>query len=541
MKNQPALANSLLAEWPARFHFKFMRKHRFNFRNRLVCGLGILSLFRAANALAEVQLPAIFSDHMVLQSAAAVPVWGWADPGEEVTVSIAGQTRTATADASGAWKLKLDKLSATAPVTLTIKGKNTIVIQDVLVGEVWLASGQSNMQLPVNDAMNPQAEKASAKYPQIRMFTVVHHAAITPQTNCEGQWVICSPETVGHFSAAAYFFARELHQHLKVPVGIINSSWGATPIETWTCLDRMEGKPEFAPVFQSWEAKMRVPFDEAKAESQYQHALAAWKTNVEVLKAAGKPVPYQPQKQVAPRADKNYPGNDFNGMIAPLIPYAIRGAIWYQGENNAMSEFPQLYQAQLKLLIQDWRQRWGEGDLPFAWVQLPNFQMKSPVQSALDKWAVVRESMLRTLAVTNTGMAVTIDVGNPNYIHPGNKQAVGHRLALWARAKVYGENIPYSGPLPAGQQINGDKITVSFTHADGGLVAKDGGLKGFAIAGADHHWVPATAQIQGDQVIVSSPEVKSPVAVRYAWADNPECNLFNGAGLPASPFRTDAW
>jgi sialate O-acetylesterase len=286
---------------------------------------------------------------------------------------------------------------------------------------------------------------------------------------------------------------------------------------------------------------MRVPFDEAKAESQYQHAMAAWNTNSEALKAEGKPVPWKPQKQVAPRLDKNYPGNDFNGMIAPIIPYAIRGAIWYQGENNAMSDFPQLYEAQLKLLIQDWRQRWGEGDFPFAWVQLPNFQMKNPAQSALNQWAVVREGMLRTLAVTNTGMAVAIDVGNPNYIHPGNKQAVGHRLALWARAKVYGENIPYSGPLPAGQQINGDKITLSFTHTDGGLVAKDGGLKGFAIAGADHHWVPATAQIQGDQVVVASPEVKSPVAVRYAWADNPECNLFNGAGLPASPFRTDAW
>ena len=494
----------------------------------------------AASAVrADIKLPAIFSDHMVLQRAAAVPIWGWADPGEEVTVSIADQTQVAKADSSGKWSVRLDNLSAVNPVTLTVKGHNSIVVQDVLVGEVWLASGQSNMQLPVNDAMNAREEKAAARFPQIRMFTVVHHAATTAQTNCEGEWVICSPETVGRFSAAGYFFARDLHQKLKAPVGVINASWGATPIETWTCLDRMAGRPEFAPVFRPWDAKMSVPFDEAKAEAQYQHALAAWKTNSEALKAAGKPAPWEPQKQVPPRLDKNYPGNDFNGMIAPIIGYAIRGAIWYQGENNAQSEFPQLYATQLQLLIQDWRQRWGEGDFPFAWVQLPNFQVKNPAEAARNKWAVVREGMLRSLSVTNTGMAITIDIGNPNYIHPANKQGVGHRLALWALAKVYGENIPYSGPLPAGQNINGDKIIVSFKHADGGLVAKGGELKGFAIAGADHQWVPAAAHIEGDQVIVSSPEVKSPVAVRYAWADNPVCNLYNGAGLPASPFRTD--
>jgi hypothetical protein len=510
-----------------------------NTRNVLAALALLAGILTATQTWADVSLPAVFSDHMVLQRGATVPVWGWADPGEAVTVAIAGQTKTAKADATGRWSVQLDKLSAVEPVTLTVTGRNTIRVNDVLVGEVWLASGQSNMQLPVNDAMNPPEEKASAAFPQIRMFTVVHHAAATPQTNCEGQWVICSPETVGRFSAAAYFFARELHQKLKVPVGVINASWGATPIETWTCLDRMEGRPEFAPVFQPWEAKMRVPFDEAKAESQYQHALAAGKTNADVLKAEGKPVPWKPQKQVAPRLDKNYPGNDFNGMIAPIIPYAIRGAIWYQGENNAMSDFPQLYDTQLPLLIRDWRQRWGEGDFPFAWVQLPNFQPWNANGSS--KWAVVREAMLHTLDVTNTGMAVTIDVGEPHYIHPHNKQAVGHRLALWALAKVYGENIPWSGPLPAGQKINGDKIIVSFAHADGGLVAKGGELKGFAIAGADHKWVDATAVIQGDQVIVSSLEVKSPVAVRYAWADNPVCNLYNGAGLPASPFRTDDW
>ncbi len=516
-----------------------MHKPRINMLSWVVCGLGVLSIANAMTVQADVILPSVFSDHMVLQRGTAVPVWGWAGPGEAVTVAIAGQTKTATADATGKWSVRLDKLSAVEPVTLTVTGRNTIKVNDVLVGEVWLASGQSNMQLSVNDAMNVAKEKAAAQYPQIRMFTVAHHAAATPQTNCEGQWVVCAPDTVGRFSAAGYFFARDLHQALKVPVGIINSSWGATPIETWTCLDLLQGKPEFAPVFKPWEAKMREPFDEAKAEAKYQQAMQAWKTNAEARKAEGKPVPPEPQKEVAPRLDKNYPGNDFNGMIAPVIPYAIRGAIWYQGENNAMSDFPQLYGAQLRLLIRDWRERWGEGDFPFAWVQLPNFQPWNANGSS--KWAVVRDAMLHTLDVTNTGMAVTIDVGEPHYIHPHNKQAVGHRLALWALAKVYGENIPYSGPLPAGQTINGDKITLSFKHTDGGLVAKGGELKGFAIAGADRHWVPAAAHIEGDQVIVSSPEVPLPVAVRYAWADNPQCNLYNGAGLPASPVRTDDW
>lgn len=503
----------------------------------------MLALTLAVNAgRADVKLPALFSDHMVIQNDAAVPVWGWADPGEQVAVSIAGQTCTAVADASGRWILRLDKLSAAAPATLTVKGHNTILVQDVLVGEVWLASGQSNMQLPVNDAMNPQVEKATAYFPQIRMFTVVHHADPAPQTNCEGYWETCSPETVGRFSAAAYFFARDLHQKLKAPVGIINASWGATPIETWTSMSCMEGRPEFAPVFKPWEAKLRVPYDLDKAQAQYLHAMEIWTNSTETQKAEGKPALAEPPKPVNPHFDKNYPANAFNGMIAPLIPYAIRGAIWYQGENNAQSEYPELYATQLPLLIQDWRQRWGQGNFPFAWVQLPNFQPKAdgrPVPG--NKWAVVRECMLQTLTVPDTGMAIAIDVGDSNYIHPKNKQAVGHRLALWALARVYGENIPCSGPLPSGQKIYDDKIRLSFTHTDGGLVARNGGLKGFSIAGADHHWAPAAAHIEGNQVVVSSPETRSPVAVRYAWADNPDCNLYNGAGLPASPFRTDDW
>lgn len=493
-------------------------------------------------ARADVKLPAIFSDHMVLQQNVLLPVWGWADPGEKVTVSIAGQIRTATADAAGQWNLKLGELSAASPLTLMVTGQNTIVIQDVLVGEVWLASGQSNMGLPVNAVTNAWKEKASANFPQMRMFTVGPHPAMTPQTNCEGKWVVCAPETVGGFSAAAYFFGRELHQKLAVPVGLINSSWGGTPIEAWTSMDRMEAQPELAPVLQRWQETLH-PYDEAKAQTQYVRALANWTNNAAKLKAEGKNLPPQPQKAGDPRLDPKYPANLFNGKISPLIPYAIRGAIWYQGENNAATDLAKLYAIQLTLMISDWRQRWDEGDFPFAWVQLPNFHPRTTnvVETNYNNWCVVREGMLKTLAVNNTGMAITVDVGEANNIHPKNKQAVGHRLALWALAKVYGKDIPYSGPLPAEQEIKGDQVVLAFQHADGGLVAEDGDLKGFAIAGEDHHWVRANARIEGDRVIVSSPEVTSPKAVRYAWAANPDGNLFNGAGLPASPFRTDNW
>jgi len=369
------------------------------------------------------------------------------------------------------------------------------------------------------------------------MFTVARRPAITPQTNCEGEWVVCTPKSVGNFSATAYFFGRELHRKLGVPVGLIHASWGATPIETWTSMPAQEAQPALAPVLKQWQVTLRIPYVEAEAQAQFDRALATWTTNAEALKAEGKTVPPKPQKRGDPRLDKNYPANLFNGMINPIIPYAIRGAIWYQGENNTANNWAGLYSIQLPLLIQDWRQRWQEEDFPFAWVQLPNFDAKNNAAN----WPVIRECMLQSLAVTNTGMAITMDVGDPVNIHPKNKQAVGHRLALWAFAKVYGQDVPYSGPLPAGYEIKGNEILLSFTHTDGGLVAKDGDLTGFVVAGPDHHWTPATARIQGNQVIVSSPEIKSPKAVRYAWGANPACNLFNGAGLPASPFRTDNW
>lgn len=484
---------------------------------------------------ADVTLPAIFSDHMLLQQDRAAPVWGWADAGEQVSVSFAGQTKTTQAAADGAWRVKLDTLAANAtPQAMTVKGKNALTIQDVLVGEVWLCSGQSNMGMTVSRARDFDQERAVAKLPLLRMFKETSGGAPTPQNKCNGKWEICSPESVGAFSATAYFFGREVHTALGRPVGLINSSVGGTPIESWTSQEVQKPLAELQPLFESWASK-QATWDPAKAQARFEKQQAAWNQ----AKAQGKPLKRPPRKPSEPRLDNHSPGSLFNGKIAPLIPYAIRGAVWYQGESNASQG--QLYALQLSLLIRDWRTRWGEGDFPFAWVQLPNFHapQKEPVEDS--GWVLVQEGMLKTLRLPNTGMAITIDLGEANNIHPVKKQEVGKRLSLWALTQVYGQTGPCSGPLPCGQQIAGGAIVVSLKHCDGGLVAKGGPLKGFAIAGADKKWVKADAKLQGDAVVVSSPQAPQPVAVRYAWASNPDCNLYNGAGLPASPFRTDDW
>ena len=422
---------------------------------------------------AEVKLPGVFGDHMVLQRDAAVPVWGWAAPGEKVTVTLGDQSRTAAADKDGKWSLRLDRLSAGGPYALKVCGSNTLELSDVLVGEVWLCSGQSNMAMTVGASNRFAEEQAAADLPKIRHFTVPRRSAETPETTCGGAWTVSSPETVGKFSATAYFFGRTLHKELGVPVGLVNSSVGGTPIESWT------GPQDAGPLY--------------------------------------------------------------NGMIAPLAPYAIRGAIWYQGERNAKVGQPGAYAAQLAALIGGWRGVWGQGDFPFLYVQLPNYTapQQKPVENA--GWVQVREAMLKTLAVPNTGMAVTVDLGEAGNIHPKNKQDVGKRLAQWALAKTYGRDLVYSGPLYRSMSKEGDKILIRFDSVGGGLVAKGDKLKGFAIAGADKEFAWADATIEGDAVVVRSPQVKDPAAVRYAWAPNPDSNLYNKAGLPASPFRTDDW
>jgi sialate O-acetylesterase len=492
-------------------------------------------LINVAIARANVRLPAILSDHMVVQADTSVPIWGWAEPGEEVSVSLAGQSQTAKAGADGKWVVKLDKLRTSAePATLIVKGVNTLEVKDVLVGEVWLGSGQSNMALTMERVKDAPEEIAAAKYPAIRMFKVSSSFAAAPQEDCKGSWEICSPATVRLFSATAYFFGRELHQALGVPIGLINSSVGGTPIEMWISLEAQQRSPDLKASVDA-QAAAEATFNPEAAKAAYKKRLSAWKQAAEQAKAQGNAPPPAPRAPANP-ANRGEGGGLFNGKIAPLIPYAIRGVIWYQGEANSAPAKAVLYRHQLPALIADWRARWGY-DFPFAWVQLPNFD-----GGEKRDWPLAREAMLKTLKVKNTGMAITIDIGEAKNIHPKNKQEVGHRLGLWALGEVYGRKVAStSGPLPDGHEIRGSDIVLRFTHADGGLVAKGGELKGFVIAGDDKHWVRANASIVDGTVVVSSSDVPKPAAVRYAWANDPDCNLYNGAGLPASPFRTDEW
>jgi sialate O-acetylesterase len=463
-----------------------------------------LALLAAASARAELKLPAIVSDHMVLQSGVPVPIWGWASPGEQVTVAFADQTKNGQADANGKWTVSLSPLTPEKkPRVLTVKGTSTLEVKDVLVGEVWLASGQSNMELLVRQAAGFATEHLAADLPEVRMFTVTSFARYSPQTDCAGKWVVSSPKTVGAFSATAFYFGREIFEALKVPVGLINSSVGATRIEAWTSLDALKTSPRLKEIVAAFPQTPPAVVPASYAES---------------VKLA-----------------KSTPSVLFNGKIAPLIPYAIRGAIWYQGEANTIPARAALYKDQLPLLIEDWRNRWGY-DFPFAWVQLPNYA--APGRN----WPLVREAMLQSLSIPKTGMAIAMGLGEEKQIHPKEKKEIGRRLSLWALSSVYGRELPSSsGPLPAGHKIRGKEIVVTFTHADGGLTGKPDALKGFVIAGNDRQWKPAEARIEGDAVIVSSPDVLTPVAVRYAWANNPEWSLGNGQGLPASPFRTDNW
>jgi sialate O-acetylesterase len=513
---------------------------RGNVLTKIVAGLLLLACVTSV-ASADVRLPAVFSDHMMLQRDTGVPVWGWAEPAEKVSVSLAGQVKTATADGAGKWTVKLEAIQAGGPYVMKVEGNNAVEIADVMVGEVWLCSGQSNMAMPVGGSANRDAEIAEAKYPGIRMISVARVPAGTPQDDCQGEWKVCSPDSVAGFSATAYFFGRKLHKELDVPVGLINSSWGGTPVQAWTSLKDQKALPELNSLLVSWDERIAA-YDPQAAKEAYEKQLAQWQQKAEKAKAAGKRPPRKPRPAADPRLSSHRPANLYNGMIAPLVPYALRGAIWYQGESNAISYDPSLYGLQLTAMIKNWRRVWDQGDFPFVYVQLPNFRapQQQPVETS--GWVIVQNEMLKTLSVPNTGMAVTIDIGEADDIHPKNKQDVGRRLALWALGTTYGKDIVYCGPLYESMTKRGNKVILRFDHVGDGLVAKGGGpLKGFAIAGEDRKFVWAEATIKQDRVLVSSPEVESPVAVRYAWASNPIGNLCHDAGLPASPFRTDDW
>jgi sialate O-acetylesterase len=504
----------------------------------LILCLGIAAL--SVSARAEVRLPAIIGDNMVLQGGDRVPLWGWADPNEEIAVSVSWRQLewSVQADQDGKWRFTMTAPDFGGPYTITLKGKNTVTIKNILVGEVWIGSGQSNMEMSVRSSANAEQEIAAARHPKVRLFSVKRTVAQTPQSNCEGKWVECSPETVGDFSAALYFFGREIHQQLDLPVGLIHTSWGGTPAESWTGQPMLEENPIFEPILKRYkDALAAYP----QAMVKYKEDLAKWNEVARKAREAGTRVPPRPNEPFGP-GNPWAPAGLYNAMIAPLVPYAIRGVTWYQGESNAGRAYQ--YRDLFPTMIRSWWNAWGQGEFPFLFVQLANFKDAKEEPGESD-WAELREAQTMTLSLPNTGMAVIIDIGDAQDIHPKDKQDVGKRLALWALARTYGKNVVCSGPLYKSMEQKGNQIILHFDHVGGGLVAKGATgnpvLKGFAVAGADRKFVWAQARIEGDTVVVSSDKVAEPIAVRYAWADNPPCSLYNKAGLPASPFRTDSW
>ena len=639
------------------------------------------------SAFADVRVPSLIGDNMVLQQGKKVRIWGWASPNEKVSVTFANQRANAVADASGHWQAHIGPLKAGGPFELTISGNNTLKLNNVLVGEIWICSGQSNMEWPLINTQNGTDAVAQANYPEIRLFTVQKSTSSSPLDDVKGQWIVTTPDKVGQFSAVGYYFGRELYQKLKVPIGLIHTSWGGTPAEAWTSNDALAKSADLQPILERYQKSLNdLPqrqqefgrrLVEFSQKNLYQDAgnkgeslgyadpnsdTSDWKAmnlpqffetaglkmdgaiwfrkEVEIpaswtgktlelnlgaiddfdttyfngVKVGGigseTPNSYIVQRHYTVPAELVKPGKDviavrvfdsageggfgagtmslkpvdttadalplsgpwnykieleltpknpdwgsrpeapgptnqnsasvlYNAMIAPLTPMAVRGAIWYQGESNAGRAYQ--YRTLFPAMISNWRSAWEQTDFPFYFVQLANFQ---PVkdQPGESEWAELREAQTMTLREPQTGMAVIIDIGEAKDIHPRNKLDVGHRLALWALANTYGEKIEYSGPLFDKLTIEGNKIRVKFKHVAGGLKTSDGGApKGFSIAGQDHKFVWAEAKVEGDDVVVWDDDVSNPVAVRYAWADNPVCNLYNKSGLPASPFRTDDW
>jgi sialate O-acetylesterase len=649
---------------------------------------GTVFMIVTSSARAEVRVPAIIGDNMVLQARTKIRIWGKADPGGRLTVTFNSKTAHGTADQQGRWEIFIGPFKAGGPFELTIRGSTTLTFKNVLVGEVWICSGQSNMEWPLVNAKGGAEAVAQANYPEIRLFTVQKITSASPLDDVKGRWVVTTPETVGQFSAVGYFFGRELYQQLKVPIGLIHSSWGGTPAESWTSYQALASTPELKPIIDRYEESLKsLP----ERQRDYERALAQWEQkhiyadpgnkgetlgfadaalntadwkkmnlpqyfetagvdidgavwfrkviqvpetwagkdlilnltaiddydttyfNGTKVGGLGKETPasyatprhysvpaalvhagrnvvavrvfdsagdggfagdgqmslalagatqsediklegvwdYKVELALEPKHpdwgsrpqepgpnNQNSPAVLYNAMLAPLMPYAIRGAIWYQGESNASRAYQ--YRTLFPLMIRDWRRAWGEGDFPFYYVQLANWHSvkTEPTES---EWAELREAQTMTLHEPSTGMAVIIDIGDANDIHPRNKLDVGHRLAVWALAETYHQKIEPSGPLFDSYSIEGNKVRLRFKHSAGLHTADSGPPKGFAIAAVDQKFYWADARIEGDTILIWNQSVATPVAVRYAWADNPTVNLYNGANLPASPFRTDDW
>lgn len=502
------------------------------FRSLLLVAMLVLA---AANGMAKVTINSLFSDNMVIQRDKKVAVWGTAAAGEKITVAIEKQSAVTEADAQGKWLLYLKPMKAGGPYEMTITGEDTLLVKNLLVGEVWIASGQSNMEYGLGHAINSKEEIAAADYPQIRLFTVRTIVADTPQQQLTGKWDICTPETAKSFSAVGYLFARDLYKALNIPIGIIHSSVSGTLAEAWTRPEVMQG-PQLQPILDRYQQELKKYQLELAA---YPEKLAAWELAVKAAVDGGIKPPAKPKEPANPAILTTKPGGLWNGKIAPLIPFTMRGVIWWQGEYN--SERSEQYKTLFPSMIKDWRAQWGLGDFPFYFVQLQNLDIQPQPNKA--RYYEMRDAQLYTYrTVPNTGMAIAVDIGKADDIHPPNKQEAARRLALIARAKVYGEKVVFSGPLYKSLKVKDGKAIISFSEIDGGLVSKTGAaLSSFTIAGKDEKFYPAQAAIVGKTVVVSCTQVPAPVAVRYAWEDNPVCSLYNEADLPASPFRSDYW
>jgi sialate O-acetylesterase len=489
-------------------------------------------LLSAGPARAAVKPHGLFTDGAVLQQGMKIPVWGTAGENEKVTVLFRGQKVSARAK-DGKWQVWLKPVKAGGPYNLTIVGDNTVELHDVLVGEVYLCSGQSNMEWPTSLTVNASDAIARSADPKLHLYTVPKAVSNVPLGDVAGAWLPCGPDTVPSFSAVAYFFGRDLRRALKVPVGLIHSSWGGTPAEAWTSRPVLQSAPELRRILSAYETAKR---EYVLATAQYQMDMERHREAVARAREQGTEPPRPPTAPYNPE-NQNRPTGLYNAMIAPLIPYGVRGAIWYQGESNAGRAYE--YLTLFPAMIKNWRDDWGEGDFPFFFVQLAPFMAIKP-EPTDSAWAELREAQRQTaLTVPKTGMAVITDVGDERDIHPRNKEPVGTRLALAARGIAYGEHLEYTGPTYDSMEVKGNRVIVRFRHTGGGLVAKGDRVTGFTVAGPDRQWVNAEAKIDGRKVIVWSPQVSHPVAVRYGWADYPVVNLHNTEGLPASPFRTD--
>jgi len=481
-------------------------------------------------ARAEVRLPHMLSDHAVLQRQMPVHIWGWADAGEKVTVSFHGQTQATAADEAGRWSVFLRPEQAGGPYVLTVEGTNTITLEDILVGDVWFAAGQSNMEFPLNGfpgsavLKNGPQEIAAATQPQIRLLRFPRKGSEYEQRDQSANWTLCMPETAAEFSAVAYFFGRDLVKREHVPIGLIDSTWGGTPVSSWLSLDALSSDagliPQFAERVSMVESHEDEPAMSAAELREDERALASGQA---LSKHEWHP---DPQSWA--------PAGLFNGMVAPAIDFTIKGVLWYQGETDSSAMRGPMYERTFPAMINDWRTRWAEGNFPFLFVQISSF-----TSTPAETWGVIREAQRRTLMLTDTAMAVSLDVGQADNVHPPDKQTVGARLALAAEAVAYGEAVEFSGPLFREATTNGVDMRVYFTHAHG-LVAKSGALEGFEVAGEDRHFHAAVARVEGDTVVARSSDVVRPQYVRYAWANAPlTANLYNSAGLPASTFTSE--